>query len=168
MYDSFVRYQTRLIRVFDRLAQPYGFTTVDASRPPDQVFEALRAEISRTFAPAAVLQRGAFARSLADHLSGTPSTAKPFSFICWAEFFTRPSTTVATMHLVKEGTKSVNKEATVITAEMISATLTAEANRSLIVTLFWSGATSVPHRKHLVSSFCIVPWQVTHLCHDPA
>ena len=51
MYDSFVRYQTRLIHVFDRLAQPYGFTTVDASRPPDQVFEALQTEISRTFAP---------------------------------------------------------------------------------------------------------------------
>jgi dTMP kinase len=51
MYDSFVRYQTRLIHVFDRLAHPYGFTTVDASRPPDQVFEALQAEISRIFAP---------------------------------------------------------------------------------------------------------------------
>jgi dTMP kinase len=50
MYDSFVRYQTRLIRVFDRLAAPYGFTTVNASRSPDQVFEALRAEISQTFA----------------------------------------------------------------------------------------------------------------------
>jgi dTMP kinase len=50
MYDSFVRYQTRLIRVFDRLAAPYGFTTVNASRSPDQVFEELRAEISRMFA----------------------------------------------------------------------------------------------------------------------
>lgn len=49
MYDSFVRYQTRLIRVFDRLAVPYGFTTVDASRSADHVFEALKAEISQVF-----------------------------------------------------------------------------------------------------------------------
>jgi dTMP kinase len=50
MYDSFVRYQERLIRVFDRLSGPYGFTTVDAGRPADQVFESLRDEISRVFA----------------------------------------------------------------------------------------------------------------------
>ncbi len=49
MYDSFVRYQTRLIRVFDRLAAPYAFTTVDAGRSADQVFEALQAEISAVF-----------------------------------------------------------------------------------------------------------------------
>jgi dTMP kinase len=49
MYESFVRYQTRLIRVFDRLAAPYGFTTVNASRSPDEVFEALRTEISAAF-----------------------------------------------------------------------------------------------------------------------
>src|SRR5271166_1579945 len=30
MYDSFVRYQARLIRVFDRLSTPYGFEVVDA------------------------------------------------------------------------------------------------------------------------------------------
>jgi dTMP kinase len=51
MYDSFVRYQTRLVRVFDRLAIPYGFTVVDAGRPPDQVFETLRKEISSMFVP---------------------------------------------------------------------------------------------------------------------
>ena len=53
MYESFVRYQTRLVHVFDRLSGPYGFKTVDAGRPADQVFETLRAEISRVFpAPA--------------------------------------------------------------------------------------------------------------------
>ena len=49
MYDGFVRYQTRLIRVFDRLAVPYNFKQVDAGRPADEVFEALRDEISRIF-----------------------------------------------------------------------------------------------------------------------
>src|SRR6185295_2823681 len=34
MFDSFVRYQSRLIRVFDSLAAPYNFQVIDASRPP--------------------------------------------------------------------------------------------------------------------------------------
>jgi dTMP kinase len=50
MYDSFVRYQTRLIRAFDQMAGPYGFEVVDATRSADAVFESLRASISRVFA----------------------------------------------------------------------------------------------------------------------
>lgn len=53
MYESFVRYQARLIRVFDRLAQPYGLEVVDADRPADQVFETLQEAISGIFKPAA-------------------------------------------------------------------------------------------------------------------
>ena len=49
MYDSFVRYQTRLIRVFDRLAQPYGFEVVDAGRPAEEVFETIQHSISGVF-----------------------------------------------------------------------------------------------------------------------
>jgi len=71
MYESFVRYQHRLIRVFDRLATPYGFTTVDAGRAPDQVFEALRTEISRIFSPQPAIRRAP--RRAAASLSG----AKP-------------------------------------------------------------------------------------------
>ncbi|HEY7336557.1 MAG TPA: hypothetical protein VH639_16815 [Bryobacteraceae bacterium] len=51
MYDSFVRYQTRLIRVFDRLAKPYGFEVIDASRSADEVFEMLKQRISPIFEP---------------------------------------------------------------------------------------------------------------------
>ena len=51
MYDSFVRYQTRLIKVFDRLAEPYGFEVINASRSADQVFEDLKERISRIFEP---------------------------------------------------------------------------------------------------------------------
>jgi dTMP kinase len=51
MYDSFVRYQTRLIRVFDGLATPYGFEVVDAGRPVEEVFEALQAAISSILTP---------------------------------------------------------------------------------------------------------------------
>jgi len=65
MYESFVRYQTRLIRVFDRLAGPYAFNTIDAGRPPDEVFETLRDEISRVFEPSlAPARNAASARSL--------------------------------------------------------------------------------------------------------
>jgi len=49
MYDSFVRYQSRLIRVFDSLAIPYGFQVVDATRSPVEVFESLKASVSKIF-----------------------------------------------------------------------------------------------------------------------
>ena len=51
MYDSFVRYQSRLIRVFDSLAAPYGFEVIDATRPPVEVFESLKTSMSRIFEP---------------------------------------------------------------------------------------------------------------------
>ena len=49
MYDSFVRYQSRLIRVFDSLAAPYNFQVIDASRPPVEVFESLKASVAQVF-----------------------------------------------------------------------------------------------------------------------
>lgn len=51
MYDSFVRYQTRLIRVFDRLSGPYDFEKIDAARSADEVTESLKASILRVFEP---------------------------------------------------------------------------------------------------------------------
>jgi dTMP kinase len=56
MYDSFVRYQSRLIRVFDSLARPYGFEVIDATRPPVEVFESLKASVSRIFETAPQLK----------------------------------------------------------------------------------------------------------------
>jgi dTMP kinase len=47
MYESFVRYQTKLIRVFDQLSEVYGFQVVDARRSADDVFEKLRASIEQ-------------------------------------------------------------------------------------------------------------------------
>ncbi len=55
MYDSFVRYQTRLIRVFDRLARPYAFQIVDAGRPAEHVFEDLKEAITGVLGPAPAL-----------------------------------------------------------------------------------------------------------------
>lgn len=54
MYDSFVKYQARLIKVFDSLAGPFGFELIDASRPADQVFESLKTSISGMFTSTAI------------------------------------------------------------------------------------------------------------------
>ena len=49
MYDSFTRYQARLIHVFDRLAKPYDFRVVDAGRPAEAVFQTIQEEITSVF-----------------------------------------------------------------------------------------------------------------------
>ena len=49
MYSSFVGYQSRLIRVFDRLAKTYELEMIDAGRPADEIFHELQASISRLF-----------------------------------------------------------------------------------------------------------------------
>jgi dTMP kinase len=46
MFDSFVRYQNRLIRALDSMAKKYDFVTVDASRPSDVIFHDLRRHIA--------------------------------------------------------------------------------------------------------------------------
>ncbi|MDE0101324.1 MAG: hypothetical protein OXN89_03000 [Bryobacterales bacterium] len=45
-FRSFVRYQAKLIEVLDGFAEKYGFTTVDATRSPDEIFAELRRHIS--------------------------------------------------------------------------------------------------------------------------
>jgi dTMP kinase len=47
MYESFVRYQSRLIQVFDNMAGPYNFQTIDASQSADRVFVSLQRAISK-------------------------------------------------------------------------------------------------------------------------
>jgi dTMP kinase len=46
MYESFVKYQTRLIRALDRMASRYGFIDIDASKSPDAIFQELRGRIT--------------------------------------------------------------------------------------------------------------------------
>jgi dTMP kinase len=46
-YESFVRYQTRVIRALDGMAKKYDFQIIDASRPPDKVFADLQRSISK-------------------------------------------------------------------------------------------------------------------------
>ncbi|MEQ1886875.1 MAG: thymidylate kinase [Bryobacteraceae bacterium] len=47
MYESFVKYQTHLIQGFESMVDMYGFQIVDASRSADDVFESLKAAISK-------------------------------------------------------------------------------------------------------------------------
>ncbi len=45
LYDSFINYQSKLIVLFDQLAEEYGFTTIDAGRPVLEVFSDLQNHI---------------------------------------------------------------------------------------------------------------------------
>lgn len=45
LYDSFTIYQAQLIEQLDQMAEEYGFTVVDATRPVANVFEDLRRQI---------------------------------------------------------------------------------------------------------------------------
>jgi dTMP kinase len=51
MYDSFVKYQSRLIRVFDSLASTYDLEMIDATRTADEIFHELQVSIGRLFTP---------------------------------------------------------------------------------------------------------------------
>src|SRR5499427_4108803 len=47
MYESFVRYQVRLIKALDSMVEPYGFTIVDASQPIPNIFRELQRRIAK-------------------------------------------------------------------------------------------------------------------------
>jgi len=47
LYESFVRYQSGIIRNLDAMAERYQFEVVDASRPPDKIFADLRRRITK-------------------------------------------------------------------------------------------------------------------------
>ncbi len=52
-YESFVRYQGRVIKALDDMADKYKFTTIDAGKPPDQIFRRLQRSIGRLMDPIA-------------------------------------------------------------------------------------------------------------------
>jgi dTMP kinase len=47
MYESFVRYQTRLIKALDTMVERYEFTVIDAAQPVDRIFHELQRQIRR-------------------------------------------------------------------------------------------------------------------------
>jgi dTMP kinase len=46
MFESFVSYQNRLIRVLDRMSARYGFIEIDASKSPEVIFRQLQRRIA--------------------------------------------------------------------------------------------------------------------------
>lgn len=50
LFHSFVRYQTRLLTVFDELAATYGFEVIDANRDVGEVFADLKVGVERLLA----------------------------------------------------------------------------------------------------------------------
>ena len=53
MYDSFVEYQTRMLSVFDKMVEGFGFEVIDAARSIEEVFDDLKSRVSRLLAPKA-------------------------------------------------------------------------------------------------------------------
>lgn len=49
MYESYVRYQERVIKALDRMATKYDFTTIDATKPADVIFRELQRHINGLF-----------------------------------------------------------------------------------------------------------------------
>src|SRR5215471_7496890 len=47
MYESFVRYQTRLIKALDSMVEPYEFTVIDAGQPIEKIFRSLQRCIAK-------------------------------------------------------------------------------------------------------------------------
>ncbi len=47
LYESFVRYQAKVMRALDSMAPRYEFEIIDASRPPEKVFADLKSRINK-------------------------------------------------------------------------------------------------------------------------
>jgi dTMP kinase len=45
MYESFVEYQTRMLREFDNMATEYNFQMIEASPNIEEVFEHIKARV---------------------------------------------------------------------------------------------------------------------------
>ena len=47
LYESFIRYQKWLLAEFDKMVEPYGFDTIDASGSVEEVFQDLRERVDK-------------------------------------------------------------------------------------------------------------------------
>jgi dTMP kinase len=80
MYESFVRYQARLIRALDGMVASYEFDVIDANRPANEIYIDLQKKINRLFgeslAPSAGVESPA-ASSKAEKKASTNPDEKP-------------------------------------------------------------------------------------------
>jgi dTMP kinase len=47
MYESFVRYQQKLVQALDTMVEPYEFTVIDASQPVPKIFRELQRQVRK-------------------------------------------------------------------------------------------------------------------------
>jgi len=59
MYDNFIKYQTRLHRVFEQLRKDYGFTAILGSRSPISIAKEIRAKVEKILAAASAAGKAA-------------------------------------------------------------------------------------------------------------
>jgi dTMP kinase len=79
LYESFIRYQTKLIRALDNMVPKYAFEIVDANRPVDAIFADLQSRILASFEatlPAAPLSMPSLRPKVARH---KPARKRPSS-----------------------------------------------------------------------------------------
>jgi dTMP kinase len=69
MYESFIRYQNRLVKTLDSMVEPYGFEVIDAAQPIERIFRDLQRRIAR--------QLAGHAPSPAARIRKSPRRAKP-------------------------------------------------------------------------------------------
>jgi dTMP kinase len=59
LYDSFIEYQTRVIGELDRLAESYGFQTIDATRPVEEISAFLNQRVTGLLSSDPAVRAGA-------------------------------------------------------------------------------------------------------------
>jgi dTMP kinase len=80
MFESFVKYQTRLTRALDSMVRKYEFQVVDANRPVEVIFNDLQAKIEASLAktlPALPAAGPSLTRKPRRKPAGKRATARP-------------------------------------------------------------------------------------------
>jgi len=76
-YDSFIEYQTRMLKVFDRMSLEYGFQVLDASRSVNRVAATLRRAVLRVIDEAP--RKRTVRRPIGSESNSSPSDKKAVS-----------------------------------------------------------------------------------------
>jgi hypothetical protein len=95
-----VRYQSRLIQVFDNMAEPYDFQTIDASQSPDRVFISLQRAISKVVEMESPAKRAA-------RLKAARAARSPLKLV--PKVMPKVAPAVKTVHKAAPGTKTAHK-----------------------------------------------------------
>jgi dTMP kinase len=76
MFDSFVNYQTLIIKAFDRMTKRYDFEVIDATESPNRVFENLKRSIDTLFDRTETVEPASAAKALEARSARKHSSSK--------------------------------------------------------------------------------------------